>query len=290
MSGAGVIVGYAIRESVRRRVFVSSSSSRSVSSLSTLSASVRRSRSSASFTEGSGRRGCARLRHRRGHDAVRALALRDALPRRRARRLSDPERRSGRRGARAPPAARRPAGRDGRLCYSLASEPPRPSASLYVWIVFTAALLITHALGDGWWPDRFVRPGPRSGRRRRSSSSASPSSGRRSSPEPRTGSRSSCSSAPGSSPASWARSARLSNSPTLDRVSTISSWALPFEALYQDALHEISAESFGLTRVALQLGPFGGAEAGGVPSGSTPLSTSASCSALAILSFARRDL
>jgi ABC-2 type transport system permease protein len=41
------------------------------------------------------------------------------------------------------------------------------------------------------------------------------------------------------------------------------SWALPFEALYQDALSAISSESFGLTAQALQLGPFGGAQAGG---------------------------
>jgi Cu-processing system permease protein len=80
------------------------------------------------------------------------------------------------------------------------------------------------------------------------------------------------------------------NSPTLDRVSTISSWALPFEALYQDALHEISAESFGLTRVALQLGPFGGAEAGGALLWLYAAAYLAVVLGLAILSFSRRDL
>jgi Cu-processing system permease protein len=52
------------------------------------------------------------------------------------------------------------------------------------------------------------------------------------------------------------------NSPTLIDVAHKTSWALPFEALYQDALSAISSESFGLTRDVLQLGPFGGAQAG----------------------------
>jgi Cu-processing system permease protein len=46
-------------------------------------------------------------------------------------------------------------------------------------------------------------------------------------------------------------------------VARAAAWALPFEALYQDALSAISSESFGLTEQALQLGPFGGAQAGG---------------------------
>lgn len=52
------------------------------------------------------------------------------------------------------------------------------------------------------------------------------------------------------------------NSETLMRVSERTSWALPFEALYQDGLHRITAETVGLTRFAVQLGPFGGAQQG----------------------------
>ena len=51
---------------------------------------------------------------------------------------------------------------------------------------------------------------------------------------------------------------------TLDqRRRTIVSWALPFEALYQAALSAITADTVGFTRLAIDLGPFGGAEAAG---------------------------
>jgi hypothetical protein len=52
-------------------------------------------------------------------------------------------------------------------------------------------------------------------------------------------------------------------SETLMRVSERTSWALPFEALYQDGLHRITADTVGLTRFAVELGPFGGAQEGG---------------------------
>ena len=53
------------------------------------------------------------------------------------------------------------------------------------------------------------------------------------------------------------------NSETLTDVSERTSWALPFEALYQDGLYRITADTVGLTRFAVQLGPFGGAQEGG---------------------------
>jgi ABC-type transport system involved in multi-copper enzyme maturation permease subunit len=53
------------------------------------------------------------------------------------------------------------------------------------------------------------------------------------------------------------------DSDTLTRVAEISSWALPFEALYQDGLNAITADESGFTEFALQLGPFGGAQAAG---------------------------
>jgi Cu-processing system permease protein len=52
-------------------------------------------------------------------------------------------------------------------------------------------------------------------------------------------------------------------SETLMRVSERTSWALPFEALYQDGLHRITADTVGLTRFAVELGPFGGAQQAG---------------------------
>ena len=50
---------------------------------------------------------------------------------------------------------------------------------------------------------------------------------------------------------------------TLDRVADIVSWVLPFEALYQAALAAITSDTVGFTRLAINLGPFGGAEEAG---------------------------
>lgn len=50
------------------------------------------------------------------------------------------------------------------------------------------------------------------------------------------------------------------NSARLADVSEKVMWALPFEALYHDALYRITADSYGATRFVLQLGPFGGAQ------------------------------
>ncbi|MBA3860917.1 MAG: hypothetical protein H0X56_02995, partial [Solirubrobacterales bacterium] len=45
----------------------------------------------------------------------------------------------------------------------------------------------------------------------------------------------------------------------LDTISKVAIWALPFEGLYQDALHALTADIDGVTGIAVQLGPFGGA-------------------------------
>ncbi|MBA2615931.1 MAG: ABC transporter permease subunit [Actinobacteria bacterium] len=73
-------------------------------------------------------------------------------------------------------------------------------------------------------------------------------------------------------------------------VSRAASWALPFEALYQDGLSAISSESFGLTSEALQLGPFGGAQAGGPALVPWTLTYLAVVGLLGALAFSRRDL
>lgn len=50
------------------------------------------------------------------------------------------------------------------------------------------------------------------------------------------------------------------SSSTLTTIGRDSSWVLPFEALYQDALYRITANSAGVTSFVVRLGPFGGAQ------------------------------
>jgi Cu-processing system permease protein len=84
--------------------------------------------------------------------------------------------------------------------------------------------------------------------------------------------------------------AEVIGSGTLENVATGTSWGLPFEALYQSALADITAESFGFTRVAIDLGPFGGAQSFGVLLWPYTLAYLAAIGALAARAFARRDL
>src|SRR5829696_7345374 len=49
-------------------------------------------------------------------------------------------------------------------------------------------------------------------------------------------------------------------STTANGIAAIASWALPFEALYQSALHTLTEDISGVTGVAVSLGPFGGAQ------------------------------
>jgi Cu-processing system permease protein len=80
------------------------------------------------------------------------------------------------------------------------------------------------------------------------------------------------------------------SSDTLERVSTIASWVLPFEALYQTALQAITADTFGFTRFAIDLGPFGGAQSFGVLLAPFTVAYLAALGAAALWAFRRRDL
>ena len=77
---------------------------------------------------------------------------------------------------------------------------------------------------------------------------------------------------------------------TLQTVASISSWALPFEALYQAGLHDLTADTGGITGVIVELGPFGGAEEGGAGLWLWAVVYLALVGAAARLAFARRDL
>ena len=77
---------------------------------------------------------------------------------------------------------------------------------------------------------------------------------------------------------------------TLEDVAQVSSWLLPFEALYQAGLHGLTAETSGITGVIVQLGPFGGAERAGPGLWVWTLAYLALIGAGARAGFARRDL
>jgi ABC-type transport system involved in multi-copper enzyme maturation permease subunit len=80
------------------------------------------------------------------------------------------------------------------------------------------------------------------------------------------------------------------DSATLKTIGRDTSWALPFEALYQHALHGITEGTAGLTTFVVRLGPFGGAQ------GASPwlwpwiAGYLAIVTAAAVAGFARSDL
>jgi Cu-processing system permease protein len=77
---------------------------------------------------------------------------------------------------------------------------------------------------------------------------------------------------------------------TLQDVAEVSSWLLPFEALYQAGLHSLTQDTGGVTGVIVQLGPFGGAQDAGPGLWLWALVYLALVGAAARASFARRDL
>ncbi len=79
-------------------------------------------------------------------------------------------------------------------------------------------------------------------------------------------------------------------SPTLLTVAERTSWALPFEALYQDSLQRLTLEAGGVTRFAVELGPFGGGQEYGSWLPIWAAAYLAGVLALAAVGFARRDL
>jgi ABC-type transport system involved in multi-copper enzyme maturation permease subunit len=80
------------------------------------------------------------------------------------------------------------------------------------------------------------------------------------------------------------------NSDRLEHWATIVAWAAPFEALYQDGLREITAETIGLTGYLIQLGPFGGANTGGTPVRVWACAYLVVVGLVASFAFSRRDL
>ena len=80
------------------------------------------------------------------------------------------------------------------------------------------------------------------------------------------------------------------NSDTLGDVSQIATWALPFEALYQGGLAALTVDTVGWSRLAIDLGPFGGAQSAGFDLWLFSLAYLVAIGALAVAAFGRRDL
>jgi ABC-type transport system involved in multi-copper enzyme maturation permease subunit len=79
-------------------------------------------------------------------------------------------------------------------------------------------------------------------------------------------------------------------STAIKHASTIAAYLTPFEALYQDALRQLTTSTSGLTGFLLQLGPFGGAYVHGWPVRLWALAFLCLVGATALAAFRRRDL
>jgi ABC-type transport system involved in multi-copper enzyme maturation permease subunit len=135
------------------------------------------------------------------------------------------------------------------------------ACAVYVAVVYAAAMLITHAV-TGWWPDRIVQPALELAAAMAIIVALS-----------LLGSIFLSALANGIAifmlfgaglvAGLLGQIGEALGSESLKTIANVSSWALPFEALYQDALNAITSETEGFTRAALTLGPFGGAQAAG---------------------------
>lgn len=76
----------------------------------------------------------------------------------------------------------------------------------------------------------------------------------------------------------------------LAQISDVATVILPFEALYQGGLDALTSEASGFTEVAIDLGPFGGAEPLGLGMVVWSLVYVSATILLALRGFARRDL
>jgi Cu-processing system permease protein len=79
-------------------------------------------------------------------------------------------------------------------------------------------------------------------------------------------------------------------SDSLSDIAKVASWVLPFEALYQGGLHALTSNTTGLTGTAISLGPFGGPQGAGVGLVVWAIAYLGGTLAVACLFFSRRDL
>ena len=80
------------------------------------------------------------------------------------------------------------------------------------------------------------------------------------------------------------------HSHTLQHIARIASWVLPFDALYEDALHRLTIDTSGFAAYVLKLGPFGGSAQAHGPLLTWSIAYLALVIGAALLAFSRRDL
>ena len=80
------------------------------------------------------------------------------------------------------------------------------------------------------------------------------------------------------------------NSPTLTSIANVSSWALPFEALYREALAALVPHVGGVTEAVIKLGPLGGSHRGGPWLLPFVIAYLVGVFAISAAAFSRRDL
>jgi Cu-processing system permease protein len=80
------------------------------------------------------------------------------------------------------------------------------------------------------------------------------------------------------------------DSDRLEQISDVSTFLLPFEALYQGGLSALTSDTSGVTKVVIELGPFGGAESLGIGAIIWAVLYAVGAVGLAIGGFQRADL
>jgi Cu-processing system permease protein len=162
------------------------------------------------------------------------------------------------------------------------------ASALYVGVVYLAAVLITQAVGD-WWPDRPVMPALELAAAVAILAAVS-----------LLGSIFLSATAngiavfmvfgAGLTAGFLGQIGEALNSDTLRSIAHDAAWLLPFEALYQDGLHRLTVDTGGFTGFVLELGPFGGAQAGGDNLFGWVVAYLALLAAAALSGFTRKDL
>lgn len=162
------------------------------------------------------------------------------------------------------------------------------TSAVYIALVYCVALVVTGAIG-GWWPDRIVTPALQLAAAVAIvaviailgsvflSSTAN-------------GIAVFMVFGAGLTAGLLGQVGEAIGSGTLEDIARVTTWILPFEALYQDALSSLTADTIGITRLAVDLGPFGGAQSAGPALWVWAAVYTAIIGGLAILGFARKDL